>query len=143
MKRAKLAAAIAEQGREVTCTATEVSFFDGLVSALTVLLALEEPGAEAVVERLLQLATPDGWSTPWAGPPTYSPEARISDATLGTAGVLLRAAWAHRRRVTRAEELAGLAADILLVEAEETEDGPRWLFVPRRFRETPPTEMPG
>lgn len=68
---------------------------------------------------------------------------RISDATLGTAGVLLGAVWAHRRGVPGADELAGHAADVLLADVEETEDGSRWLFVPRRFRESPPTEMPG
>lgn len=139
----RLASAIGEQVRRTTATATDVSYFDGLVGDLTVLLALEETGADAVVERLLELATPDGWATPWAGPPTYSPNARISDATLGTAGVLLAAAWAGRNGVPRADELARRAADVLLAEAEPTEQGPRWLFVPRRFRETPPTEMPG
>ncbi len=139
----ELAAAIADQLRAATLAAVEVSFFDGLVGDLTVLLALEEPGAEAVVARLLELASPDGWASPWVGPPAYAPDARISDATLGTAGVLLGATWAHRCGVPRAEELVGRAATILVAEAEETVEGPRWLFVPRRFRETPSTEMPG
>lgn len=138
-----LADAIAEQVRDRTSSETDASYFDGLVSALTVLLSVDAPGSDAVVARLLDLATPDGWATPWAAPPTYSDGARISDATLGTAGVLLGATWAHRRGVRRADELANVAADILLAEAEDTEHGPRWLFVPRRFRDTPPTEMPG
>ncbi len=139
----ELAEAIADQVRRATPSATEVSYFDGLVGDLTVLDALDEPGAEAVAARLLELATPDGWATPFVGPPTYAPDSRISDATLGTAAVLLAAAGAHRRGVPGAAELGGRAADVLLAEAEETEQGPRWLFVPRRFRETPPIEMPG
>ncbi|WP_211318795.1 lanthionine synthetase LanC family protein [Nocardioides silvaticus] len=142
-EEAELAAGIASQVRARTATETEVSYFDGLVSALTVLLALGEPGADAVVARLLELATGDGWATPWAGPPTYSDDARINDVTLGTAGVLLGAVWALRVGVPGSADLASCAAGVLLREAEETEHGPRWLFVPRRFRETPPTEMPG
>lgn len=142
-EEATLAAAVADQLRAATATETEVSFFDGLAGTLSVLLALGEPGAEAVIERLLALATPDGWPTPWLEPPTYAPDARICDATLGTAGVLLAAAWAHWRGVPRADELATHAAAVLLAETEETADGPRWLFVPRRFRDTPLTEMPG
>jgi hypothetical protein len=138
-----LAQAIAGQLRRETATTTDASFFDGLVSHLTALTALEAPGADAVVERLLRLATPDGWPTQVAGPPTYARGSRINDATLGTAGVLLGAAHAHRLGTPRADELAGRAAGVLLAEAEETEQGPRWLFVPRRFRETPPIEMPG
>lgn len=142
-EEATLAVAVAGQLRAATATETEVSFFDGLAGTMSVLLALDEPGADAVVARLLALAMPTGWPTPWLEPPTYAPDARISDATLGTAGVLLAAAWAHRRGVPRADELATHAAAVLLAEAEETADGPRWLFVPRRFRDTPPTEMPG
>lgn len=139
----RLATAIADQVRAGTPAAVEVSLFDGLVGDLTVLSALGEAGADAVTDRLLELATADGWATPWAGPPTYAADSRISDATLGTAGVLLAAAFAHRRGIPRGDELASRAADILLAEAEDSEHGPRWLFVPRRFRESAPTEMPG
>jgi hypothetical protein len=138
-----LTGAIADQVRARTAEETDPSYFDGLMSTLTVLLALDEPGADAVVSRLLELATPQGWATPWLGPPTYSEDVRISDATLGTAAVLLGAAWAVRRAIPGADELANVAADILLAEAEETDQGPRWLFVPRRFRDSSPTEMPG
>jgi hypothetical protein len=57
--------------------------------------------------------------------------------------VLLGATLAHRYGVVRADELARRAADVLVAEAEDTEHGPRWLFVPRRFRESEPIEMPG
>lgn len=138
----RLAAAIATQVRVAAPDETDASYFDGLVSSIGVLSALDEPGSDVAVARLLELAAPDGWEQPWAGPPRYHPHARISDATLGTAGVLLGAVWARRQEVDRATELAELAASVLVAEGEQTEAGTRWLFVPRRFRETPPTEMP-
>lgn len=143
----RLAAGIATQLRAAVPTTDEASYFDGLVSSLGALVALGEQGPgsgpDLVVDRLLATMTPDGWPQPWAGEPRYSPEARINDVTLGTAGVLLGAVWAQRHGVPRAGELATRTADLLLAEAEETPDGLRWLFVPRRFRDTPPTEMPG
>ena len=48
---------------------TEYDYFDGLVSTIGALTALEAPGAEPAVSRLLELATPDGWPTPGSGRP--------------------------------------------------------------------------
>ena len=82
-EESSLAAAIAVRLRAVTPTATDTTFFDGLVSHLDCLVLLGEPGVDACVDRLLELA-PDGW-----------PES--NDATLGTAAILLGAVTAAER----------------------------------------------
>lgn len=116
-------------------TTTTYSYFDGLVSDLGVLSALGADGAEEAVARLAELATEDGWEQPWMAPPRFAPHARINDATLGTAGNLLGAVWAHRHGAPGAEELATWTADLLLAEGEPTDAGTSWPFVPARFTE--------
>ncbi|MDR7251376.1 hypothetical protein J2X46_000348 [Nocardioides sp. BE266] len=108
------------------------TYFDGLVSDLGVLSALGSDGADGVVARLVELRQDDGWDQPFLGPdaPEHS---RINDMTLGTAGIVLGAVWAHRLGTPGAAELARTAADILLAEGEPTEAGTNWYFVPRRF----------
>ena len=71
---AALAAAIGERLRAVDSFRTDVTYFDGLVSHLQCLVLLGEPGVDACVDRLLELA-PDGWPD-------------CNDATLGTAAIL-------------------------------------------------------
>ena len=132
-EEAALADGMAERIRAGLATTTAYSYFDGLVSDLGVLAALETDGAEQAIARLAGLATDDGWDQPWLAPP-YAPHSRINDATLGTAGNLLGAVWSHRHGTPGAETLAARAADILMAEAEPTEAGTNWLFVPRRFR---------
>jgi hypothetical protein len=121
---------------------TEYDYFDGLVSTIGVLTALEAPGSDQAVARLLELATPDGWQTSWLGPPRARPEGRCNDVTLGTASVVLGALWALRYDVPGAAELAVLAVGVLLAEQEPTEHGLDWLFVPRRYLLEPRGEMP-
>ena len=123
---------------------TEVSYdyFDGLVSDIGAFVALGQEGAEAAVERLAALAEPDGWPQNVTAPPRFLPDARISDATLGTASVILGALWADRHGVAGARPLLEEAADVLLAEAEVVEGGLWWRFVPIRFRTDPATEMP-
>ena len=111
-------------------TQTEYDYFDGLVSTIGVLTALEAPGADLAVARLLELATPDGWQPSFLGPPPAAPEARCNDVTLGTAGVLLGALWAMRHDVPGAAELADRAADVLLAERRRCRPGLDWPFVP-------------
>jgi hypothetical protein len=120
-----LAAAIGERLRAVTPAATDVTYFDGLVSHLQSLELLGEPGADACVDRLLELA-PDGW-----------PDG--NDATLGTAAIVLGGLTAIEADCARGAELAAYAADRLLAEAEETPAGLNWLFVPRRH--VPPDKL--
>jgi hypothetical protein len=128
-----LADAIAERLRTQVSTQTDATLFDGLVSTIGVLVALDVPGAEAAVARLSELATPDGWAQTALEPPRYLAGARVNDLTLGTAGVLAGALWARRYRVAGAEELAGQAAGVLLAEAEQIPSGMNWPFVPARF----------
>jgi hypothetical protein len=132
-EEASLAEAIATRVGAQVATQTDVTFFDGLVSTIGVLTALEAPGADDAVARLLELATPDGWPQTAIAAPRYADGARVSDLTLGTAGVLLGAVWALRHGVPGADTLATTAADVLLAEAEPTPTGTNWSFVPRRF----------
>lgn len=103
---------------------TSYDFFDGLVSTIGVLTALEAPGVDLAVARLVELETPDGWPAPWIGAPRAVPEGRCLDATLGTASVLLGAVW------SRSDDLANRAADLLL---REQETNGYWPFIPLRF----------
>ncbi len=154
-------AALAEAIRVDVCSRmahkTDVSLFDGLTSDIGVLVTLDPERAEAAVEqavaRMLALATVDGWPQEFAGPPTYAPDARVSDATLGTAGVLLGAVWAMNHQVDQARVLAERAAEVLLAEAETsqsavtsatglTSSAINWRFVPRRFLVDQKSEMP-
>lgn len=136
----RLADAIASRIRSRLPLETGYSYFDGLVSHLGVLSALEAPGGQEAITRLAELATDDGWDQPWVAEPPYDPHTRISDVTLGTAGNLLGAVWAHRHGVPGATELAHRAADILLAEGEPTGAGTNWYFVPRRFAADAPPE---
>jgi lantibiotic modifying enzyme len=138
----RLADATTERLTSATPTDTDYNFFDGLVSTIGVLTTLDAPGADAAVRRLTALATPTGWSQPYLEPPRFLPGTRINDVVLGTAGVLLGAVWAHRNGVTAARELGELAAGVLLNEAETTEAGVNWPFVPLRYRTDPGRQMP-
>lgn len=116
------------------------TYFDGVVSDLGVLGALRAEGSDVAVARLRELAADDGWEQPYLGAPTFPPHTRINDLTLGTAGSLLGAVWAHRHGVAGAEALAHRAADILLAEGEPTPAGTDWPFVPTRFTADAPPE---
>ena len=130
-----LADGIVDRVRRGLPTTEMYSYFDGLVSDLGVLSALGADGASEAVTRLAELATDDGWEQPWMAPPRFPPHTRINDATLGTAGNLLGAVWAHRHGTPGAAELSHRTADLLLAEAEPTEAGTSWPFVPRRYTE--------
>jgi lantibiotic modifying enzyme len=138
----QLAQGIAETLLRRVPAETELDYFDGLVSTIGVLLALDSPGAADAVARLRELATVDGWPSSWIEPPDVTPEGRCNDATLGTASVLLGALWALRYGVPGADELSQLAARILMAEHEQTDAGLDWLFIPRRFVLEPRGRMP-
>ena len=140
---ADLAAAVAERLQARIPEVSDASFFDGLSSIVGALIALDAPGADEAVHRLLATAETDGW------PPAYplSPEkhragSRINDATLGTASVLLAAIWALRRDVPGARALAERAVDILLAEGEPEPTGTNWRMVSSRFLLLPVGQMP-
>ncbi|MPZ84093.1 MAG: hypothetical protein GEV28_28335 [Actinophytocola sp.] len=138
----RLAEAIAERLNGRVPTETDYTFFDGLVSTIGVLIALEAGGAQVAVDRLVALATPDGWPQTTLGPPRFLPGTRVSDLTLGTAGVLLGALWARRTGQADARELSDLAADVLVAEMQTVPTGGDWPSVPPRFRTDPATRMP-
>ncbi|MCW2791158.1 MAG: hypothetical protein JWO76_256 [Nocardioides sp.] len=139
-----LAAGIAARLRDTIATSVDCTYFDGLVSTIGALTALDAPGVDEAVARLLELAAPDGWPQQVVAPPSSLPGARLNDVTLGTGGVLLGALWARRCGV-EATALATRAADVLLAEGESVNPGIRWRIVPLRFRGPglePPTDMP-
>jgi lantibiotic modifying enzyme len=138
----QVADGIAGRLRAGIAETTEYTYFDGLVSTIGVLVALEAPGAAAALDRLGELATPDGWPQTFVVPPRYLPDARLPDMTLGTAGVLLGALWARRNGVEAALGLAERAAELLLAEAVSVPTGLNWPFVPERFLSEPRSEMP-
>lgn len=116
---ARLAASVPEE--------TEASYFDGLVSHLEALSLLGRP-VDACVERLLGLGPAD-WE-------------HRNDATLGTGALV------HGGLLAGSPSLVSHGASLLLAEAEETEVGLNWLFVPRRhvpaekLEKGRPVEMP-
>ena len=136
-----LADAIADRIRTIIPGETSITYFDGLVSAIGVLTALNEPGSGAALERAAEIATPDGWPESFLQKDAYLPDAVANDATLGTAAALLGALWAHRHGED-AQPLADRAADLLLGEQEELPTGLNWQFVSRRFLQEEPLQMP-
>ncbi|NEA31620.1 hypothetical protein G3I17_08070 [Streptomyces sp. SID13031] len=137
-----LAERIGERIRAGIAESTDCTFFDGLVSSIGALTALGLPGSAAAVERLQELAEPDGWPQTSVVPPKYLPDARINDMTLGTAGVLLGALWARRSGVEGSTQLAERAVALLLAEAVPVPAGLDWPFVPERFLPEPKSSMP-
>jgi lantibiotic modifying enzyme len=143
----ELAGAIADRVRSVIPSEHDVSYFDGLSSTIGVLVALQADGVGEAVDRLAELATPDGWPQQGIGGPRYGANARVNDLTLGTAGVLVGALWAARHGTDRAEvgrarSLAEHAVTVLLAEAEPVPAGLTWRFVPARFHVGEAIEMP-
>ncbi len=120
----------------------EYHYFDGLVSTIGVLIALDAPGADVAVARLLELALPDGWGSTFLGPPGARADGRCNDATLGTASVALGGLWALRHDVTGATELTEHAVTVLMAEGEERGPGVYWPFVPLRFLLREDVQMP-
>ncbi len=139
----RLADGIVDRLRRVVPTQVDCTFFDGLVSTIGVLVALDAAGSDTAVARLVELAEPEGWPQSVLTGPRYAAQAHVTDLTLGTAGVLLGAVWARRHDVPGAEELAGRAAGVLLAEAEPEPTGLNWRMVPPRFcTPEPGPEMP-
>lgn len=138
----ELAAAIGDRLRRQLAGDVDCTLFDGLVSSIGAFVALGQHGAQQAVARLNVLATPDGWPQTAVGPPGYPPHTRLSDATLGTAGVLIGALWAMRHGCGGATELAEQAAAVLLAEQKEVPAGSDWPFIPDRFLAEPRPVMP-
>ena len=140
---ADLATAVAERLRARIPEVSDASFFDGLSSIVGALIALDAPGADEAVHRLLATAETDGWPPAYPlSPEKHRPGSRINDATLGTASVLLAAIWALRGDVPGARALAERAVDILLAEGEPEPTGTNWRMVSSRFLLLPVGQMP-
>ncbi|MFC5175799.1 lanthionine synthetase LanC family protein [Nocardioides taihuensis] len=134
-EEARLAAALADRFEHLAATQTEPSYFVGLVSTLGAQVALgHDPGPSA--DRLVALATPEGWPQQLVGEPRLRDGAVLNDATLGNAGVLLGALWAGR------PDLAAIAADALLEAAEPTDHGLMWHLAPAAERRETSFAMP-
>ncbi|MGC4942380.1 lanthionine synthetase LanC family protein [Kribbella sp. DT2] len=139
----ELADGIAERLIRGIPSCSDVTFFDGLVSTIGALIALDRlDGVRAAVARSHELAEHDGWPQTVMVPPRFLPGARIHDMTLGTAGVLLGGVWAARHGVDGGREFADRAAEILLTEAETETADVGWPFMPRRFRADAGAVMP-
>jgi hypothetical protein len=138
----RLADAISDRVRAAATDQRDATYFDGLVSTLGILTALEAPGAEDVVRRLTDLATPDGWPQTAVSSPRFRPDARLNDLTLGTAGVLLAAVWLLATGAPGSRPLAQLAAEVLVAETVRLPTGATWPFVSARHLDGPYSEMP-
>ena len=139
----ELAGGIADRLRTQIPVVSDVSFFDGLSGMVGALVALDEPGADTAVRRMLDTVEPDGWppGTPLSTR-AYQPRARVNDVTLGTASALLAGVWAIHCNISGARALTDRAADILLAEAEVEPPGLNWRMVSQRFTLGAPTQMP-
>ncbi len=120
-----LADGIVDRIRRRTAAERDVSYFLGLTSGIGALGAL---GAETTdsLARIRGLATPDGWSQDIFGPPRNRAGAPVNDVVIGAAGVALGAIWAGG---TLGDEVAGLAADVLMGRAEQLPTGLNWPMI--------------
>ncbi len=127
-----LAARIVARLSTVATWRVEPSLYLGLAGYVTALRMLA-PGSELVaLQRLADLMTPAGWNTEEEMEPgSTSP---LTDLVLGTAGVVLAAAWAGGER-SRAIAVTG--GEALLQVAEPTEKGLDWRLHPRYPHSSP------
>ncbi|HEY3501807.1 MAG TPA: lanthionine synthetase LanC family protein [Actinocatenispora sp.] len=118
-----LADAIVVRLTATAAATSEPCWAEGLAGYVTALRLLS-PGAEQVaLRRLARLATPAGWDT------TLDVGVRgpLTDLVLGTAGVVLAAAWAGGPDATG---IVTVGADALLRVAEPTDAGFDWRMWP-------------
>src|SRR5581483_2365634 len=109
----------------------EACLYDGIAGDVTALKLLA-PGRESVaMKRLAQLKTPAGWTTTLSFD-DYS--GALTDLVLGTAGVVLAAAWAGGEH---AEEIVRTGAQAMLGAAEKTDGGLDWRLHPGYRASTP------
>ena len=100
----------------------EPALFSGLAGDAVALRALA-PGSERVaVERLVAIATPDGWTTT-----LFSSGGAISDLLLGNAGVVLTGLWAGGDLGAR---IAAIGCAALVRSAQPADTGVYWQMHP-------------
>jgi lantibiotic modifying enzyme len=138
-EEAQLAEGIADRLRRGAATETDASYATGLASGIGALMALGAGGVDASLSRLLDLVTPGGWPQHFVGPPRVQPGAIINDVIGGTAGTLLGALFADGEL---ADAAAGVAADLLLGEAQHMATGVNWRAVSPRWAMAEGPELP-
>lgn len=136
-QEATLGSGIAERIRKATPTRDDTSWYNGLASDIGALEALDEPGSEAAIARLLELRVPHGWTQHWGD--DLGPDTVLNDLLGGTSGVLLAALWSGG---DQSRAVAEHAVDALLAHTEETERGPTWPIIPTTQRPALMPEMP-
>ena len=103
----------------------EPSLYDGLAGDLTALTLLAPERGHLALRRLVELSTPAGWETTIElGRGTSSP---LTDLVMGTAGVVLAAAWAGG---DGSVEIMTTGGEALLSVAESTDAGLDWPMWP-------------
>ena len=112
---------VASRLSRMATTRTEPSLYDGLAGDATALRMLS-PGAETVaLQRLSDLATPDGWRTTITIRPDS--DAPLTDVVMGTAGVVMAAVWTDGEH---SPAIAATGCEALLRAADRTEAGLDW-----------------
>jgi hypothetical protein len=127
-----LAAGIVARLSGMASVRTEPSLYDGLAGDVTALKLLA-PGREQVaLRRLAELRTPAGWDTTLDVESGFS--GPFTDLVMGTAGVVLAAAWAGG---DHAAEIMSAGGESLLRAADQTEAGLDWRMRPGYRSSTP------
>jgi Lanthionine synthetase C-like protein len=110
----------------------EPSLYDGLGGDVTALKLLAAGREQVALRRLAELRTPAGWdSTLNVAPGSSDP---LTDLVMGTAGVVLAAAWAGGEA---AVEIMSTGGECLLAAADRTEAGLDWHMWPGYPASTP------
>jgi hypothetical protein len=120
-----LAAGIAARLSITASARLEPSLYDGLGGDVTALRLLAPGREQRVLGRLAALATPAGWDTTIDVEPRSSNP--ITDLVMGTAGVVLAAAWAGGEH---AAAIMSTGGEALLTVAEPTTAGLDWRLRP-------------
>jgi lantibiotic modifying enzyme len=120
-----LAAGIVDRLARLAPALAEPSLYDGL-AGYGAALRLLAPGRETVaLDRLAELRTPAGWETTMEIEP--GSRAPLTDVVMGSAGVVMAAAWAGGEAATAIITTGGEA---LLRVAEPTDGGLDWRMYP-------------
>ncbi|HEY3751469.1 MAG TPA: lanthionine synthetase LanC family protein [Pseudonocardiaceae bacterium] len=103
----------------------EASLYDGLAGDVTALRLLAPGREQVVMDRLAALRTPAGWATT----SDIRPDSRapLTDIVMGSAGVILAAAWAGGEA---AADIMTTGGEALLLAAERTDGGLDWRMWP-------------
>jgi hypothetical protein len=126
--RDAVVARLAAQAR----TRVEPSLYDGLAGDVAALRLLAPGQEDVAMERLARLRTPAGWATTF----NVRPESRepLTDVVMGTAGIVLAAAWAGG---PGAAQIMTTGGEALLRVAEPAAAGLNWRMWPGHRSSSP------